>query len=76
MRLFKVYCADESDSELVFAKSHRQAASIARAVWHENGFRCRHFRVVELQLPDCIKEGPEPVGLIYEPATMPKEVRL
>lgn len=76
MRLFKVYNAEESDSELVFAKSHRQAASIARAVWYESGCRCRHFKVVELQLPDGIKDGTELVGLVYEPATMPKEVRL
>lgn len=59
MRLFKVYNAEESDSELVFAKSHRQAASIARAVWYESGCRCRHFKVVELQLPDGIKDGTE-----------------
>jgi len=74
MRLFKVYSADESDNELVFARSHRQAASIARAVWHEHGFRCRHFKVVELQLP--AKMETNPVGLIYEPATMQKDVRL
>jgi hypothetical protein len=51
MRLFKVYNGNESDHELVFAKSHRQATSIARTVWQGNGYHCRHFKVVELCLP-------------------------
>ena len=76
MRLFKVYDADESDHELVFAKNHRQAASIAMTVWAENRHRCRHFKVIELCLPASIQEGREPVGLVYEPATMPKEYHL
>jgi hypothetical protein len=73
MRLFKVYDAAESDHELVFARNHRQAASIAKTVWEENGYRCRRFKVVELCLPSSIEEGREPVGLVYEPATTPKE---
>ena len=52
MRLFKVHNAEESDHELVFAKNNRQAASIAKTIWIENGYRCRHFKVVELCLPD------------------------
>ena len=75
MRLFKVYNGNESDHELVFARNHRQAASIAKTVWQENGRNCRHFKVVELRLPESLKEGGEPVGLVYEPATTPKEVR-
>ena len=75
MRLFKVYNSDESDNELVFAKNDRQAASIAKTVWQENGYRCRHFKVVELCLPASIREGREPVGLVYEPATTPREYR-
>ena len=75
MRLFKVYNPDESDHELVFAKNHRQAASIAKTIWQENGYRCRHFKVVELCLPASIEEGRQPVGLVYEPAATPKEVR-
>lgn len=76
MRLFKVYNADESDYELAFASNHHQAASIARAVWQENGYQCPLFKVVELCLPSSIKEGRKPVGLVYEPATTPKKVRL
>lgn len=72
MRLFKVYHGD--DHEFVFARNHRQAASIARTVWAEQGHRCRHFKVVELCLPASIKEGREPVGLAYEPATTPKDI--
>jgi hypothetical protein len=75
LRLFKVYNADESDYELIFAKYHRQAASIAKIVWDENGYHCRNFKVVELCLPTSIKQGREPVGLVYEPATTPKEYR-
>jgi len=75
MRLFKVYNPDESDNELVFAENHRQAASIAKKIWDENGYRCRRFKVVELCLPASVEEGREPVGLIYEPASRPKEVR-
>jgi hypothetical protein len=75
MRLFKAYNGDESDHELVFAKNHRQAASIAKTIWDENGYCCRHFKVVELCLPAGIKEGREPVGLVYEAATAPKEIR-
>ena len=44
MRLFKVYNGDESDCELAFAMNHRQAASIAKTVWNENGYRCRTSR--------------------------------
>ena len=73
MRLFKVYNGDESAHELVFAKNHRQAASIAKTVWGEDGYQCRRFKVVELCLPDSIKQGCEPVGLVYEPATAPRE---
>jgi hypothetical protein len=76
MRLFKVYNAAESDHELVFAQSHRQAASIARTIWDENGYHCHHFKVVELCLPVSIEEGREPVGLVYEPAMTPKNIRL
>jgi hypothetical protein len=75
MRLFKVYSAEESDHELVFAKNHRQAVSIAKTTWEENGCRFRHFKVVELRLPASIDESREPVGLVYEPATMPTEYR-
>jgi len=75
MRLFKVYSPDESDHELVFAKNHRQAASIAKTVWQENGYPCHHFKVVELCLPASIEGGREPVGLVYEPATTPREIR-
>jgi len=55
--------------------NHRQAASIAKTIWGENGYRCRHYKVVELCLPASIKEGLEPVGLVYEPATAPKVYR-
>ena len=75
MRFFKVYNGDESDHKLVFARNHRQAASIAKTVWKEVGYRCRQFKVVELCLPASIKEGREPVGLVYEPATAPREYR-
>jgi hypothetical protein len=75
MRFFKVYNADESDHELVFAKNHWQASSIARTIWRENGYRCRHFKVVELCLPASVQEGREPGGLVYEPARTPKEIR-
>jgi len=75
MRLFKVYNSDESAHELVFAKNHRQAASIAKTIWDENGYRCRRFKVVELCLPASFEEGHEPVGLVYEPAIRPKDVR-
>jgi hypothetical protein len=75
MRPFKVYNSDESDHELVFAGNHRQAASIARTVWQEKGYKCHHFKVVELRLPGRIEEGREPEGLVYEPATAPKEYR-
>ena len=75
MRLFKVYNGDESSHEIVFAKNHRQAASIAKTVWHENGYHCRHFKVRELWLPSGIQEGGEPVGLVCEPATAPNEYR-
>ena len=75
MRMFKVYDADEWSYELVLAKNHRQAASIAKTVWHENGYRCRHFKVVELCLPESVKEGGEAIGLAYEPATTPKKYR-
>ena len=73
IRLFKVYDR-ESGCELVFARNHRQAAAIIKTVWHENGYDCHDFRVVELCLPSSIK-GREPLGLVYEPATAPKEVR-
>jgi hypothetical protein len=76
MRFFKVYNGDESDHEVVLAKNHRQAASIVKTVWDENGYRCRHFKVVELCLPESIKEGSEPVGLVYEPAITPKQIHL
>jgi hypothetical protein len=75
MRFFKVYNGDESDHELVFARNHHQAASIAKTVWGENGFRCRQFKVVELCLPKSVTEGSEPVGLVYEPAATPREYR-
>ncbi len=74
MRLFKVYNCDESDHEIVFARNRREAASIAKTVWGETGYRCRHFKVVELCLPASIQEGGEPVGLVYEPASTPKVV--
>ena len=74
MRLFKVYNPSESAHELVFAKNHRQAASIARTIWAENAYRCRRYKVVELCLPASVKEGREPVGLVYEPATTPKVI--
>jgi hypothetical protein len=75
MRFFKVYNGDESGHELVFAKNHRQAASIARTVWQERNYNCRHFKVVELCLPESAKEGSEPVGLVYEPETTPRQYR-
>jgi hypothetical protein len=75
MRLFKVYSADQSAHELVFAKDHRQAALIVKTVWQENGYKCRWFNVVELCLP-ASGEGCEPVGLVCEPVTTPKEVFL
>lgn len=76
MRLFKVYNAAESDDELVFARNHWQAASIVKTVWSESGYQCRQLKVIELCLPVSIEEGREPVGLVYEPATTPKEICL
>jgi hypothetical protein len=67
MRLFKVYGGQESDHELVLAKSPFQAAQIARTVWTEAGTPHPHVKVVELRLPE------SDVGLIYEPATTPIE---
>lgn len=67
MRMFKVYDADESDHQLILAKSPSQAADIARTVWAEGGTPQDHVKVVELRLPD------GDVGLVYEPNTMPVE---
>jgi hypothetical protein len=67
MKMFKVYSGDETDHELVLAKSPYQAVRIARQVWIEAGSPRHHVKVVELVLP----EGD--VGLIYEPATTPIE---
>ena len=64
MRLFKVYNGDESDHELVFAKNHRQAASIAQTVWDENDYRCRRFKVVMSQWAwSTNRQPPESVSL-------------
>ncbi len=67
MKLFKVYNPDESDHQLILARSHLQAARIARTVWAEAGTPQDHVKVVELRLPD------GDVGLIYEPNTTPVE---
>lgn len=67
MRVFKVYDPDESDHQLILAKSSSQAARIARTVWAEAGTPQHHVKVVELRLPE------SDVGLIYEPNTTPTE---
>jgi len=77
MRLFKVYEADEgAEWELIFARNHREAASITKTLWQENGYVCCCFEVVELCLPASAKEGRQLIGLVYEPAIFPKEYRL
>ncbi len=65
MRVFKVYSADETDHELVSARTPYQAAQIARTIWAEAGTPRHDVKVVELRLPE------SDVGLIYEPATNP-----
>ena len=65
MRMFKVYSADETDHELVLARSPHQAAQIARTVWAEAGTPRHHVKVVELVLPE------NGLGLVYEPNTTP-----
>jgi hypothetical protein len=67
MRLFKVYSSDETDHELILAKTPFQAASIARTVWGEAGTPHHQVKVVEL----CLPSGD--VGLVYEPNTTPIE---
>lgn len=67
MKIFKVFVPDESDHQLILAKSPSQAAEIARTVWVEGGTPQHHVKVVELRLPD------GNVGLIYEPTTAPVE---
>ena len=67
MRVFKVYTADETDHELILAKTPLQAVRIARTVWDEAGTPHHHVKVVGL----CLPEGG--VGLIYEPNTKPVE---
>ena len=55
---------DKSASELVVAKSHRQAASIAMTAWDLAGLRFQDYKVVELYLLP-VEEGQADVGLIY-----------
>lgn len=88
IRIFKVYSweakatATEAtdpqrnpNQELCCARSHEEAAEITQTVWHENGFDCDWFRVVELVLPETVLKG-NFVGLIYEPNHTGKPIRL
>jgi hypothetical protein len=54
---------DKSASELVVAKSDRQAASIAITAWDLAGFRFQDYKVVEHYLLPA-EEGQADVGLI------------
>jgi hypothetical protein len=55
---------DKSASELVVAKSHRQAASIAVTAWDLAGLRFQDYKVIELYLL-LAEEGQADVGSIY-----------
>ena len=55
---------DKSASELVVAKSDRQAASIAKAGWDFAGLRSQDYKVVELYLLPA-EEGQADVGSIH-----------
>jgi hypothetical protein len=88
IRMFKVYSWKQGfsaleatrpdrnpDHEICFASSPRMAAGIAQTVWHERGFQCERFRVVELAVPDCAQHGGI-TGLVYEPNSNGKVVFL
>jgi hypothetical protein len=79
IRMFKVYAWKQGvsaleatrpdrnpDHDICFASSPRMAAGIVQSVWHETGFECERFRVVEMAVPECAQEG-QFMGLIYEP---------
>ena len=55
---------DKSASDLVVAKSHRQAASIAITAWNLPGLRLQDYKVVELYLLPA-EEGQADVGSIH-----------
>ena len=88
IRMFKV-CAWEASAtateatdpqrnpnhELCFATSPEEAAEIAQTVWHENGFDCTWFRVLEMVVPECAHES-KFVGMIYEPNYAGQPIRL
>jgi hypothetical protein len=65
--MFKVYSADETDHEIVLARTPYQAALIARTVFAEAETPRHHVKVVELALPET------GLGLVYEPNTKPIE---
>lgn len=88
IRMFKVYAWKEGwlasdatrpdrnlDHEICFASSPRMAAEIAQTVWHERGFDCGRFRVVEMAIPECAQES-RFVGLVYEPEGIGRTVHL
>ena len=55
---------DKFASELVVAKSHRQAASIAVTAWDLAGLRFQDYKVIELYLL-LAEEGQADVGSIH-----------